>query len=244
MGDVAIAVRASATGAISNGTGVSLASASTTAASDYLLAFATFDFAASTSTTNPGIGTTSGVTWALIGSTTPGASGLNTKAWLGTVTTAGQKTIGLTGGSGSWLVGHLHTLDPGGGLITVDGLTTLVTGNPKPAVHGAVSPAGTQDMLWAFTGIHHSAVAAMPTNPFTTPSGMTFGSFSGGGGSNRSLSAYQQLAASGSTGTRSVDWTATGTPSAGGVSGMMFALRSEAADPPAGQEPGRLLLAC
>lgn len=243
MADVAIAIRGtSVTGAISNGTGVSLNSASTTAAGDYLLVFATFDFAASTSTTNPGIGATTGVTWSLLASTTPGASGLNTKAWLGTVTTTGQKTVSLTGITGSWLVGHLHTLDPSGGTITADGLSTLATGNPKPAVHAAVSPVGTQDMLWAFTGIHQSTVAAMPTNPFTTPSGMTFGTFSGGGGSNRSLSAYQTLSAAGTTGTRSVDWTATGSPNAGGVSGMMFALRSVGADP-SGPEPGRFLLA-
>lgn len=200
----------------------------TIAAGRYLLAFGSIDFKTPAANVNPGVAALSGAdTWAEVATPQdPAGAGttLSGRMWLTKVTTAGDKTVTLTGDSGSRLIGQVYVLNPGaGGTITADGVSAIAD-RSSPFTFGSLSPAGTADLLVTFL----TAYGGGPT--LTAPAGMTQpAAGTRVFGSQGQVSAWQSLTAAGATGTR--DITADAAYTGGGGTGAMVALRSQGAAP-------------
>lgn len=146
--------------------------------------------------------TSSAGTPGLAATITNGFSGrARLSVYLCPVTTSGTKTVTFTGGAAADIQGHVVVIAGG---VTADGTSTNPGVDSLSAAHvmNAVSPVGAADLLLAFFGAFNTAAGASYYS--AAPSAMTLQAQSYDAGFLQLATFSEALAASGSTGTRTV----------------------------------------
>jgi hypothetical protein len=239
MADTDILLRGTPTSATNELATISVASDAGTVIGDYILVVAAVDFKTSLTIANlTGVVNLAGAAgWTTLVTVDDGGTELF-RMWLGKVTTNGAKSPVVSpssSGSGNHMI--VQVLNPQGGTITVDGTATTNIDDSSPFTHGSITVSGTKDLL--LCGHAQVQFSGTDTNYGAAPSGMTelleldHNEFSG------VQVCYQNLTASGATGTRDQTSAPTSVSSGGGAGGMV-ALRNDAT---VASVPSKMLIA-